>query len=59
MSPSRSLILKPGEQPPETKNELPAIVNPFSEATLKRDISLSVYNGPKDLVARRPRPTTT
>lgn len=59
MSPSRSLILKPGEQPPETSSELPPIVNPFSQETLKKDISLSVYNGPKDLVDRKPRPATT
>ena len=59
MSPSRSLILKPGEQPPEISSELPPIVNPFTQETLKKDISLSVYNGTKDLVNRKPRPATT
>lgn len=38
---------------------LPDIDNPFSEETLKQDISLSVFSTPKHVIERRPRPMTT
>ncbi len=33
--------------------------NPFSNETLSLDISLSVYNGPRDSISRKMRPFTT
>lgn len=43
----------------EPASALPEVDNPFSEATLNTDISLSVFSNPRQVIARRPRPATS
>lgn len=55
---------KPGDPPLvlnlEPSSSLPHIIdNPFTSENIKEHISLSVYNGPINMVSRKPRPVTT
>jgi len=60
MSPARSLVIPAGQPVPDLpKSELPEITHPFTKESLHSDISLSVYNGPSEMVNRKPRPATS